>query len=419
MTSLLEPPTVLEADEDSRAARRASARALLGVSGTAEKSPLRPVLREHGLTTYPMVAMGLLAVADIFQAEAFTILTPEISRALGLSLAAIAGARTLAFLAVILAPLPMAALAQSKGRRALLCIVTGIAWSLLTLFTGFASSLLALMAVLVLDGASTGSVAALHPPLLVDSYPPAARVRVLSGYSAFKTLGQVGAPLLVSLLAGPFDLTWRGVFIGLGVTSLAISFLSLGLKDPGPGRFDTEALRAEEHHRLGADDVPTDDVELKFFEIVRRVLLVPSAKRLASGYFALGILLVPFATYLSAFLEVRWDLDAGKRGLFFALLGLVSVGALLAFGSRFEARFSTEPGSVVRFAGVALMGAVGFIAAGALMPRFVLMVVAFAVAQSLLAILTPGLTAAVMSVLDARYRPHAAAVLGMFLAAGS
>jgi ABC-type branched-subunit amino acid transport system ATPase component/MFS family permease len=413
---------VLDADPDTRASRRAAARATLGVSGDTEAPPLRPVLREHRLTTYPMVALGLLSIADIFQAEAFTILTPEVSRALGLSLGAIAGARTLAFLATVLAPLPMAALSQSRGRRALICIITGLAWSVITLFTGFVTSLLALIAVLVLDGLSTGSVAALHTPLLVDSYPPQARVRVLSGYSAIRTLGQIGSPLLVSLLAGPLDLTWRGVFIGLGVISIASTLLALGLKDPGPGRFDTEALRADEHEKVSGehvDVVAAEDVELGFFEIVRRVLLVPTVRRLATGYFALGVLLIPFGTYLSSFLEVRWDLDASERGVFFSVISGVSICALVLFGSRAERKFREDPAWVVSFSGFALILAVASIAIGALMPTFILMAVAFAGGQCLIAVLSPGLGAVFMSVIDARFRPHAAAVLGMFTAGGS
>jgi ABC-type branched-subunit amino acid transport system ATPase component/sugar phosphate permease len=423
VTSVLEAPSVLDADEQTRQDRRAGARSLLGISGKDESAPpLLPVLRQYGLTVYPMVALGLLSIADIFQAEAFTILTPEVSRALGLSIGAIAGARTLAFLAIILAPLPMARLAQARGRRAIICIVTGIVWSVVTLTTGFVTSLLALIAVLVLDGISTGSVAALHAPLLVDSYPPQARVRILSGYSALKTLGQISSPLLVSLLAGPLDLTWRGVFVGLGLVSIVCSLMTLGLRDPGPGKFDTEALREEEHHRLGAEDIPTLDaseVELKFFEIIRRVLLVPTLRRIASGYFALGVLLVPFGTYLSSFLEVRWDLDASQRGVFFSAQAAVSVVALVVFGSRAERKFRESPAWVVSFSGTALMVAVAFIAIGALMPTFWLMFVAMAGGQAFIAVLTPGLTAAFMSVLDARYRPHAAAVLGMFAAGGS
>jgi ABC-type branched-subunit amino acid transport system ATPase component len=421
VTSVLSAPSVLDADANTRADRRLAARATLGMSAADEAPALRPVLRQHHLTVYPMLALGLLAIADTFQAEAFTILTPEVSRALGVSLAAIAGARTLAFLAIVLAPLPMAALSQSRGRRALICIVTGIAWSVVTLFTGFVTSLLALIAVLVLDGLSTGSVYALHTPLLVDSYPPQARVRVLSGYSALKTASMIASPLLVSLLAGPLNLSWRGVFVGLGLVSIGGSLLTLGLKDPGPGQFDTEVLRADEHEKVTGEHLEPEppDVGLGFFEILRRVLLVPTVRRLASGYFALGVLLVPYGTFLSAFLEVRWGLGASQRGLFFSAVAAVSIGALVVFGPRAERRFRVDPGSVVRFSGSALIAAVGFIALGALVPVFPLMFLAIAVGQSFIAVLSPGLTATFMSVLDARYRPHAAAVLGMFTAAGS
>jgi ABC-type branched-subunit amino acid transport system ATPase component len=65
------------------------------------------------------------------------------------------------------------------------------------------------------------------------------------------------------------------------------------------------------------------------------------------------------------------------------------------------------------------MGAVTCIAVGALAPTFLLMFVMFALSQSLLTILAPGLTAAALSIIDPRFRPHAAAIVGMFAAAGS
>jgi ABC-type branched-subunit amino acid transport system ATPase component/sugar phosphate permease len=422
MTELLDAPSVLDAPPAAKAARREQARTTLGVSGEAGSEPLLPVLREHGLTVYPLVALGLLGIVDTFQGYAFTVLTPEISRALGLSLGAIAGARTLAFLAQILAPLPMAALSQSRGRRALLCLTTGIAWSVITLFTGLVTSLLALIAVLVLDGLSTGSVSALHAPMLVDSYPPKAKVRVLSGYTAIVTVGTVISPLLVGVLAGPLNLTWRGVFLALGALSTVSTVLALGLKDPGPGRFDTEALKAEEHQRVSgepAEALAEDDVELGFFEIVRRILLIPTVKRLAVGYFVVGILVIPFGTFLSTFLEQRWGLGPGGRGLFFAGISAVSIVALVLFGTRAERIFRAEPGQVLRLAGLALAGAVTFIGLGAVMPAFLLMCAAFAAGQSLLAVITPSLTASLLSVMDARFRPHAAAVIGIFTASGS
>src|SRR6201999_3678728 len=112
----------------------------------------------------------------------------------------------------------------------------------LTLFTGFVTSFIALILVLVADGLSTGSVNALHTPLLADTYPPQARIRVLGGYRAITVLGQITAPLLVALLTGPLDLTWRGVFLVLGGISVVSSLCVIGVRDPGAGRFDTEQL---------------------------------------------------------------------------------------------------------------------------------------------------------------------------------
>jgi ABC-type branched-subunit amino acid transport system ATPase component/MFS family permease len=361
-----------------------------------------------------MAALGLLGIVDTFQTYAFGVLTPEISRGLGLSLIAITGARTLAFVATILAPLPMAALAQHRGRRAVLCIATGVAWSVVTLSTGFVSSLLALIAVLVLDGFSTGSVTALHPPLLVDSYPPQGRVRVLSGYQMLVVLGQVMSPLFVAVLAGPLHLTWRGVFMAMGATSLLATLFAGRLRDPGPGRFDTEALRESDDHA-----VAEDDVELGFFEILRRLLLIPTVKRLAVGYLAFGVLVIPLQTFLAVFLEQKWQLGPGSRGLFFAGIACVGIFALVLYGQRAEKAFSRDPASVLTIAAASLLAVVVFFALGALSPSFVLMCALFAVGQAGVALLIPSLHVAVMSVVDARYRPHAAAVNGIFAASGA
>jgi ABC-type branched-subunit amino acid transport system ATPase component len=411
----------LDADEAERQRRRREARATLGIPGDEASPPLREALRSSGVSGYPLVALGALAISDTFQAEAFTILTPEISRAVGLSLGAIAAARTIAFLATILAPLPMAWLAQRPGIRAILCISTGVAWSIVTLLSGLVTSFVGLLAVLAVDGLTSGSHSALHTPLLVDSYPPTARVRVLSGYAALGRVAMIASPLLVALLAGPLDLTWRGVFLGLGAISLALTLVSIRLTDPGPGRFDTDALRAAEHERVTGEHAPVEplDVGLGFFEIVRRILLIPTIRRLASGYLALGVLLVPFGTYLSSFLEVRWGMSASQRGVMFSALAATSIVFLLLFGSRAERLFRSDPAKIVAFSGWALLGAVVAIAVGSLMPTFALMFAAFAVSQGALGVLTPGLAAVSMSVIDARYRVHAAAVLGIFTAAGS
>src|SRR3954454_10982222 len=122
--------------EQTREALREEARSKLGVVGDEKTPSFRRVVRDNRLSYYPVVALGLLFISDGFQSYAFTVLTPEISRALGISIAAIVGARSLQGVAIAIAPLPMAALTQHRARRALLCIVTGLIWSFITLFTG-------------------------------------------------------------------------------------------------------------------------------------------------------------------------------------------------------------------------------------------------------------------------------------------
>jgi len=401
---------------------RDAARVKLGVTGDTTTRSLREVSAEFHVGYYPLFALGLLSIADTFQSFGFTVLTPEISSAIGISIGAIAAARALQTFAIGIAPLPIAALSQSRGRRAMLCIVTGLLWSLITLYTGFTTSFLALLVVLFLDGLSTGSVTALHYPLVLDSYPTEIRVRALSAYSAFGYAAQVVSPALVALFAGALGFTWRGVFLGLGLTSTLMTLCALGLKDPGFGKWDTEQVRAtvQEAHgeAVSSTELDDSDVELGFWEICRRVLLIPTAQRMMTGGLVFGILTIPAQTFISVFLDQRWNLGPGGRGLFFAYIGGVSVLGLILYGRRGEKQFRASPARVVRTVGVALAVGVIFVALGGLSPWFVGMLFCFGVFAALVGILGPALGIALLSVIPSRMRPHAQALFGIFIAVG-
>jgi ABC-type branched-subunit amino acid transport system ATPase component/MFS family permease len=401
---------------------RAHARALLGVTGTDDSPPLRQALREHDLTFYTLFALGLLSIVDTFQGYAFEVLAPEISRSLGISKGTIAGLIALKTFAIGLSPLFMAALVEKRARRALMSILTGLAWSLATIFNAFVTRVGGLFAVQFADGLSSGSVSALHVPLLMDSYPPASRVRALSGYQAANSFGNILSPLLVALLAGALGLTWRGVFAVLGVLSIVGVLGAIRLRDPGFGKRDTQQVREAVHRReakeLDPDQLREEEVRLRFFEIVRRLLLIPTIRRLLLAQAIFGILLIPYQTFLFFFLEERWNMGPGARGLFFALAAAVSVLALGLFGKRGEDAFRSNPSRVVELGSHFIAIAVVLIAAGGLVPNFVGMVAFFSLSAAFLAILAPALAIAVLSIIPSRMRPHATALLGIFLASG-
>ncbi|HVV77222.1 MAG TPA: MFS transporter [Mycobacteriales bacterium] len=405
----------------SRDELRAEARQKLGVVGSADTEKFRVLVKRYGLSYYPVIALGLLYASDQLQGYAFTVLAPDISRSLGVGIGAIAAARAAYSLAFSAAPLPVAWLAQFRARRAMICIVTGLLWSLMTLYTGFITSLLGLVLILIFDGLTTGSVTALHAPIIMDSYHPEVRVRALSTYSAFYSVGQVVAPLLIGLCAGVLNLTWRGVFIAMGLTSLAVTFGALGLRDPGYGKWDTDRLRSAVHDKHGesGDALSEADVRLGFWEICRRMLMVPTNKRLYAGALVLGILVVPYYTFLSFFLDRRWGLDATHRGLFFAFYSGIGVIGLMIYGPFGERQFRDNPSRFLRAAGAILAGAVVFVAIGGLMPVFAGVVVCFGIAGALLGIAPAAFYMSLMSVVPARMRPHAQALGAIFIAAGS
>jgi len=406
--------------EQTREELRDQARATLGVTGDENTDKLRRLLRQYDTGVYPVFALGLLALTDLFQYYAFNVLTPDIARSLGISFGAMAGVAALRGVAVSVSPLPVAWLSQRAARRALLCLVTAIGWSVLTLYTGLVTSMLGLMLILVADGLSSGSVAALHAPLLMDSYHPTTRVRVVSAYTAMTRFGEVVAPLLVAVLAGPLDLTWRGVFIGLGIVSTLATLLSLGLRDPGYGKWDTQKLRKAVHEKHDDDaDLQDDDVALGFWEICQRLMLIPTIRRLLAGLAVIGVLTAPLGVFLAFFLESRWQLQADERAVFVAYQAAASVVALLVYGSRGERLFRENPARILRSTGGALMVAILALAVGGLIPSFVGMVIAFGIFGAALGIIGPALVIGIMSIIPARMRAHAGGLLGRFTAIGT
>jgi ABC-type branched-subunit amino acid transport system ATPase component/sugar phosphate permease len=392
---------------------RDEARELLGVSGDdTPPPPLRDVLRTSGVTAYPLMALGVLSVVDTLQGYAFTVLTPEISRSLGIGVGTMTLLFVLKSLATAVAPLPLAALVQRHPRRALVVIASAVLWSFTTLYSGLATGAGVLALILVLDGLSSGATTAVHQPLLMDSYPPAARVRVFSLYRVFDQFGNVLAPLLVALLAGVLGFTWRGVFLVFALACFVALPVTLRLRDPGFGRWDTQRVRATVHDD---DALAEDDVQLGFFEITRRLFLIPTVKKLLVGYSVFGMLLIPLSAFLSFYLDEDLNLGPGQRGLFFALTSVSSITALLLYGRRGEKMFRRDPARVLRVASAQLGIGVCIICAAVAVPYAPVAMALFATATAIIAVLGPALWITGLSVVPSQMRPHASALYAIFI----
>lgn len=394
-------------------------REAMGVSGSEKTSGFWATLRAHHVGLYTLVALGLLVIVDQFQGVAFVVMSPDISRGLGVGRSVVALLVLISTLAVTLSALPMAAIVEAHPRRAFVAKTTALIWSVATLFTGFATSAAYMLGILTLDGATSGSVSAVHQPLLMDVYPVQVRARVISVYQAFGGVASVTAPLLVALLSGPLELTWRGVFVVMGVVSVLVALSGLWLRDPGFGRWDSSRLRAAvrgetagvDGHQPRPDDSET---RLHFFEIVRRLLLIRTVRRVLFSYAVLGMLLVPLNTYFVFFLEERWGLNSSARGLFFAVLPIFSIGVILALSRVNERLYHSNPARLFRLAAILQIVGILLIGLALFSPAFWLLVLAFGLGSASFAALQPALSTGYLSVVRPQMRPHAAALAGIF-----
>jgi ABC-type branched-subunit amino acid transport system ATPase component/sugar phosphate permease len=405
---------------ESREDVRIKARAALGIEpGEAGSSePLRALFSRTGAKWYPLTALGILVAIDEWQGFAFGILGPDIARTLGLSKGAIAAIGAVKALAIALATLPMAAYVQNRPRRAAVAIVSAFAWATVTIYTGFVNGILVLLVVLLLDGISTASVSAVHLPLLVDSYPPEARVRAVSVYKAFDTVGLVLAPLLIALLSSVLFLTWRGVFVVMGITSLSCAVIAIRLRDPGFGHWDTARIREMVRSGGGMHDRSEleERTQLRFFEVVRRLLLIPTARRVLASLAVLGVMIVPLATFFAFFLEERWGMDAGARALLSAFFALAGIAGLPLFGKIGDRLYARGPDKIVRLAAWLLIAQIGLTVLGATVPVFALMVTFFGIGSVLGLVLGVALQVPLLGIIPASMRPHAAALMAIYLA---
>jgi ABC-type branched-subunit amino acid transport system ATPase component/predicted MFS family arabinose efflux permease len=406
----LERIEVTQADRDH-------ARSLLGLGDAhpehSDHRPLREVLKATNVGWYVVLALGLLGLADTLQGYAFGVMAPEIARTLGITRSELAGLNAFKTLATAALTVPLVMTVQRNPRRALVSVVAAFVWAVFAMMTAFVTTLGGLAVVLVMDGATSGARGTMHMPLLADSYPPQARVRVLSWYSGIGAAGNVIAPLAVAVLGTWAGLTWRGVFVFTGAFTLVAAVCALWLRDPGFGHWDTQKLREEQGVSANEREDDADAPHLGFTEITQRLLLVPSIRRQLAGFMVLGVMAIPLGTFVTFLLDERWGIGPGGRGVIASLQAAAALVTLALFGRIGERMLRRDPAAVVRLASKFIVVSTLATSIAAISPVFVVVVVLLVIGSAGLAMLSPALAALQMGLVPAEMRPHAIALGGL------
>jgi ABC-type branched-subunit amino acid transport system ATPase component/MFS family permease len=370
-----------------------------------------------GAGWHVLLALTLFVALDEIAGFVLSVVGPEVSRSLGVSQAVFATLVTQRQTFVGLAAVLFAWLIHRRARRSSLSIQQAISEALALIIGSLITWTGGFLPVLGPIGGAGGVIYAAHRPLIMDGYPPEARVRAMSVHRSGAVVGLIGAPALVSALAGWADLSWRGVFAVSGLVLLVLALLGVRLKDLGYGRFDADRVRQMVREAEGSPESAEvgDDPGLSFTESLRRVWLIPSVRRLLVAWAVLGAVLTPLVTYLFFFLQERFGLTLGARSAFFGGAWIFALPALAWFGPRGEAMFRRGPSYLVRFcARVMLVLGLGLLVA--VVPVIGVSFAGFAVVFACSSVLVPALSVVLLSIVRPRSRPLAGALSGFFFA---
>jgi ABC-type branched-subunit amino acid transport system ATPase component/predicted MFS family arabinose efflux permease len=336
----------------------------------------------------PVYALAVLFgfnMVEEMDRDAFGLLIPNIQKSFHLSNAGILSLVAVAALLGLSLTVPIAQLSDTRGRVRLM-LIGGAVFALFSFGTGLAA--FAWVLVIMRSGSGLGQATALptHNSLMSDWFPIAARPRVFSLYRLANALGAFVGPLLAGLLAAWIG--WRAPFIVLAVPTVILVILGLRLIEPVRGLQERGAMGMQ------GDALATEEPPPSFAESWRMLWKVTSLRRVFYSLPFLAASIIGFASLAALLYQHAFGLGTVERAYIAALTEPVQVVGLV-IGARFGSRLITrDPSLIIRFLAIAAWICGGFAAVFALAPWLWLTIVANMAITATLAVVGPGVFAA-------------------------
>ncbi len=362
-----------------------------------------------GQAAYPLIILFGLNAVDELDRTAFGILLPEIRESFDINISTALSIVALSSVAALALQVPIAQFAD-KSKRIPLVVIGALAWATFSGMTGLATGLILLT--IARSGSSLGKavIDPTHNSLIADYYPIESRSRVYSFHRAANAVGAFVGPLTAGMLAFYFD--WRVPFLVFVIPTVIFAVLALKMHEPTRGRWERHATGASQ------DIIDTEEESPSFAESWRTAHKVKSLERIWWSLPFLATSLIGFVTLAALLYEQKFDLDERARGVAaavsepFALVGLV-VGARIA-----TRRFVGNVKGLIRFvATVALVTSVAS-AGFAFAPNVFVAVAMNCVISASLAIIGPGVLAALSLAIPPRARATGFAIGSLWVIPG-
>jgi branched-chain amino acid transport system ATP-binding protein len=362
-----------------------------------------------GEAAFPLIVLFGLNAVDELDRTAFGILLPEIRESFDINISTALSIVALSSIAALALQVPIAQFAD-KSKRIPLVVVGALAWASFSGMTGLATGLILLT--IARSGSSLGKavIDPTHNSLIADYYPIETRSRVYSFHRAANAVGAFVGPLTAGMLAFYFD--WRVPFLVFVIPTVIFAVLALRMKEPTRGRWERAATGASQ------DVIDTEEESPSFAESWRTAHKVQSLQRIWWSLPFLATSLIGFVTLAALLYEQKFDLDERARGVAaavaepFALVGLV-IGARIA-----TRRFIGNVKGLIRFvASVALLTSIAS-AGFAFAPNVYIAVALNCVISASLAIIGPGVLAALSLAIPPRARATGFAIGSLWVIPG-
>ena len=362
-----------------------------------------------GEAAFPLLVLFGLNAVDELDRTAFGVLLPEIRESFDINISTALSIVALSSVAALALQVPIAQYAD-KSKRIPLVVVGALAWAGFSGMTGLATGLILLT--IARSGSSLGKavIDPTHNSLIADYYPIESRARVYSFHRAANAVGAFVGPLAAGMLAYYFD--WRVPFLVFVIPSVVFALLALRMKEPIRGRWERQATGASQ------DVIDTEEESPSFAESWRTAHKVQSLQRIWWSLPFLATSLIGFVTLASLLYDQKFGLDERARGVAaavsepFALVGLV-IGARIA-----TRRYVGNVKGLIRFvASVALLTSVAS-AGFAFAPNVYVAVALNCVISASLAIIGPGVLAALSLAIPPRARATGFAIGSLWVIPG-
>src|SRR3954454_7211812 len=362
-----------------------------------------------GAAVYPLLVLFGLNAVDELDRTAFAVLLPNIRDEFGLDLTGILKLIAVVAFAALLLQVPIASLAD-RYNRVRIAWIGAVVWGCFSLLTGLATTLVVLAIARSGSGVGKAVVDPTHNSLIADYYDIPDRPRVYSFHRAANAVGACIGPLVAGLVG--YYWGWRWAFIIFAIPTFVFVVLAWKMREPLRGTFERRAMGASE------EAVNTEEIAPSFAESWRIVWKIESLRRIWYSLPFLAVSLIGFSSLASIVYEQLFDLDERARGFVAAAVEPAQLVGLIV-GARIATKLMAKgPDQVLRF-----LSHVAFIVSAALClfalaPNIYVAVAMNLVISAVVAILAPGIFAALSLAIPPRARSMGFSVASLWVIPG-